>query len=159
MTRYTVRAAALIVPAALAALAGCASQAAQPQAARATVTLSQDIPVPLSPGASPPRILPTRTVGLALGQSVAVRYEYGPAGTQWTQTVPGDSRILGQTTATTYTCSPESVGCGETSTTTYTARAAGTTTVLWSYIFRGSCQNTRKPCPVATQAINVIVHR
>lgn len=156
MTRYFVRAAALIVPAALAALAGCA---AQPQAARATVALSQeDVPIPSNPGTAPPQTLPVRTVALSPGQSLAVRYDYGPLPTQWTQTADGDPRVLGQATATTHRCSRATVGCSETATITYTARSAGATTVRWSYILRGGCNNTARPCPIAVQAIDVTVH-
>jgi ABC-type uncharacterized transport system auxiliary subunit len=148
-------AAVLSVPVALAVLTGCSSTPAP----RATIALPQDLPLPSSPGAAPPRVLPARTVTLTPGQTFAVGYEQSDSGAQWTQEVSGNSQILGQKTTIAHTCTSASAGCGEAATTTYTAKAAGTTTVQWSFIVRGVCKQGPQPCPAAVQSIRVTVQR
>lgn len=157
-TRPRALAAALATPVIVAALAGCGPQASPPPGTQATVSLPGDLPRPPSPGASPPTALPTRTITLSPGQSFTVRYEVSAAGTQWTQTVPGDSRLLRQASVAS-ACPPGQTGCGESAGTTYTARAAGETSVRWSLITRGYCAHGPQPCPAATQTIHVIVQR
>lgn len=157
--RSAALAAAIASPVIVATLAGCGLHANQPPDARTTITLPQNVPLPPSPGAAPPRALPTRTITLAPGQSFAVSYLVSAAGTQWAQAIPGDSRILRQTSAIAHTCPPDHAGCGEAASTAYTARTVGDTTVRWSLIMRDTCEHGPQPCPAAIQTIHVIVQR
>lgn len=153
----------------LTALSGCATSDSQarPAASRSPspsaipvspgqpVVLPQNLPVSSSVKPTAPRILPPRSVTLAVGQSLAVQYQQSDSAVQWTPASSGDSRILRQTIATARSCPPGNAGCSPTATATYTARAAGTTTIRWSFLSRGYCPS----CAQAIQTIEVTVHQ
>jgi hypothetical protein len=76
----------------------------------------------------------TQQVKLAPGQTLAVEATQGDGPGGWSQTAAGDASVVAPgATATVSPCPAGMLGCGATTARIYRARAAGTSTIVWTY--------------------------
>jgi hypothetical protein len=123
-------------------------------------TLTADEPAAMAASGTV-KSLRTVSVTLAVGQSLAVRYQHAPVTVAWSQASGGSTQILQAepvSTASACPSGPVPAGCGPQLQQSYVARATGTTTVVWEY---GPCRelsgNTVVSCPDVTKTIEVTV--
>lgn len=128
-----------------------------------TITLSQNVQVPSSPGAQPPVALEVKKVTLRLGQVLAVRYQETDWDSRWEQTRVGDTRVVRQagTPNPLNSCTDRPsrpVGCSSAAEVVYRAWGGGATTITWSLIVgEQNCAHSSRVCSVATQEIVIRV--
>jgi hypothetical protein len=103
--------------------------------------------------------LPTTTVTLGTGQSFAVERLVSPLPKQWKQTSAGDPGVLAKGASVVASpCPKEQAGCATPTDAVYTAKARGTTTVVWTFAPVTRCAPaTSSACARVTKTIRVIV--
>jgi hypothetical protein len=140
-------ASAVLAGLALLGLTGCSSSTAS--APKTVITLSNQVT----------GSLPASTVTLTVGQAFAVRHRSGGQEQQWGQTSAGDAKVLTHSgTAAASPCPTGLMGCAPLTDDLYTARATGTTTVMWSFADVLPCSEPKAAeCAPITKTIRVVV--
>lgn len=135
---------------ALFGLAGCGASHPTTALPKTVITLSNGV----TSGA-----LPTTTVTLRADESFAVQHLVSAQPKAWTQTSAGDPRILGRSASVVVSPCPKArTGCGTPTDAVYTAKAPGTTTVVWSFGSVMPCSPSDTPvCARVTKTIRVVV--
>jgi hypothetical protein len=135
---------------ALLGLAGCGASHSTTALPKTVVTLSNDVT-----GST----LPATTVTLRAHESFAVQHLVSAQPKAWTQASAGDPRIIGRGASIAVSpCPKETAGCGTPTDDVYTAKAAGTTTIVWSFGSVLPCSPSDSPvCARVTKTIRVVV--
>jgi hypothetical protein len=142
--------AAVLAVLALLGLAGCGASHTTRTLPKTVVSLSNDVTS---------STLPTATVTLRVDESFAVRHLVSAQPKTWRQTSAGDPRILGRAGSVAVSpCPTDMTGCGTPTDDVYTAKAAGTTSVVWTFGSVMPCSPSGGPvCERVTKTIRVVV--
>ena len=135
---------------ALLGLAGCGASHPPRALPKTVISLPDDVT-----SGTPP----TATVTLRVDESFAVRHLVSAQPKAWTQSSAGNPRILGRGASVIVSpCPTDMTGSGTPTDDVYTAKASGTTTVVWSFGSVTPCSPSDAPvCERVTKTIQVVV--